>query len=106
MIRRPPRSTLFPYTTLFRSLLEQVEIPDGDVVRALLVGGQALGQFGDELEALGLAAGERRAALAERQITEAAIDHQLTDLGELGVEVEEHCRFVERQSQHLADGLA
>src|SRR3712207_8878592 len=23
MIRRPPRSTLFPYTTLFRSLLEQ-----------------------------------------------------------------------------------
>src|SRR2546430_3886391 len=25
MIRRPPRSTLFPYTTLFRSLLEQFE---------------------------------------------------------------------------------
>src|ERR1035441_9093322 len=24
MIRRPPRSTLFPYTTLFRSLLEQL----------------------------------------------------------------------------------
>src|SRR3712207_7843068 len=23
MIRRPPRSTLFPYTTLFRSLLQQ-----------------------------------------------------------------------------------
>src|SRR5256886_8990156 len=23
MIRRPPRSTLFPYTTLFRSILEQ-----------------------------------------------------------------------------------
>src|SRR5256885_11550067 len=23
MIRRPPRSTLFPYTTLFRSLFEQ-----------------------------------------------------------------------------------
>src|SRR2546430_4290182 len=27
MIRRPPRSTLFPYTTLFRSLLDAV---DGD----------------------------------------------------------------------------
>src|SRR2546427_4676692 len=27
MIRRPPRSTLFPYTTLFRSLL--VELNDG-----------------------------------------------------------------------------
>src|SRR3712207_8477453 len=24
MIRRPPRSTLFPYTTLFRSLLDQL----------------------------------------------------------------------------------
>src|SRR3712207_7908967 len=24
MIRRPPRSTLFPYTTLFRSLLDEV----------------------------------------------------------------------------------
>src|SRR2546426_9327397 len=26
MIRRPPRSTLFPYTTLFRSQLELVQI--------------------------------------------------------------------------------
>src|SRR2546422_10229339 len=33
MIRRPPRSTLFPYTTLFRSVLEQARLlvhrPDG-----------------------------------------------------------------------------
>src|SRR5256885_6069831 len=28
MIRRPPRSTLFPYTTLFRSGLVVVEHPD------------------------------------------------------------------------------
>src|SRR2546421_3194705 len=27
MIRRPPRSTLFPYTTLFRSLIERNIIP-------------------------------------------------------------------------------
>src|SRR2546426_8921629 len=26
MIRRPPRSTLFPYTTLFRSSLEEAEV--------------------------------------------------------------------------------
>src|SRR5256884_9130115 len=26
MIRRPPRSTLFPYTTLFRSLADLVEV--------------------------------------------------------------------------------
>src|SRR2546429_190430 len=31
MIRRPPRSTLFPYTTLFRSF--QCLIQGGDVVR-------------------------------------------------------------------------
>src|SRR2546430_7420293 len=29
MIRRPPRSTLFPYTTLFRSPTEQVMIVSG-----------------------------------------------------------------------------
>src|SRR3989442_10024778 len=26
MIRRPPRSTLFPYTTLFRSLMREVDL--------------------------------------------------------------------------------
>src|SRR5687768_17770477 len=62
MIRRPPRSTLFPYTTLFRSLLvaqivkllkgiivtsteevlrEQIErklnnLPDGDILKNIL----------------------------------------------------------------------
>src|SRR5256884_9826229 len=32
MIRRPPRSTLFPYTTLFRSTEENLR-GDGDVLR-------------------------------------------------------------------------
>src|SRR5260370_41542949 len=40
MIRRPPRSTLFPYTTLFRSLSDGVAIPTleerMDDVRAVL----------------------------------------------------------------------
>src|SRR2546426_8886188 len=27
MIRRPPRSTLFPYTTLFRSLIPTIAVP-------------------------------------------------------------------------------
>src|SRR5258707_4425585 len=27
MIRRPPRSTLFPYTTLFRSLKNRISVP-------------------------------------------------------------------------------
>src|SRR2546422_5881101 len=35
MIRRPPRSTLFPYTTLFRSMLEDKEFLAGaeDLIR-------------------------------------------------------------------------
>src|SRR3712207_7969369 len=31
MIRRPPRSTLFPYTTLFRSVLDGAVLIDVDV---------------------------------------------------------------------------
>src|SRR3712207_7084206 len=45
MIRRPPRSTLFPYTTLFRSLVgqlqEAVERGGEDPLGALLGGGRA-----------------------------------------------------------------
>src|SRR2546428_8564820 len=37
MIRRPPRSTLFPYTTLFRSLLAvTVTVPSATLVRTPL----------------------------------------------------------------------
>src|SRR5258708_30917982 len=49
MIRRPPRSTLFPYTTLFRSQENHVEetcAPDG-LLRALrLFGSQVLSYQG------------------------------------------------------------
>src|SRR2546427_9396038 len=39
MIRRPPRSTLFPYTTLFRScLLEAIDLLE-DMAQRLRVGG-------------------------------------------------------------------
>src|SRR5258707_7465083 len=39
MIRRPPRSTLFPYTTLFRSLFGAAEPAEGPEVVVLLEGG-------------------------------------------------------------------
>src|SRR3989449_6762277 len=39
MIRRPPRSTLFPYTTLFRSLvIEQESVGDSEPAAPLLEG--------------------------------------------------------------------
>src|SRR3712207_8798598 len=34
MIRRPPRSTLFPYTTLFRSGMDQINVDVGQFVLA------------------------------------------------------------------------
>src|SRR3712207_9513328 len=48
MIRRPPRSTLFPYTTLFRSLLPHVErhLPGAQFVVDNRAG--AGGQIGSE----------------------------------------------------------
>src|SRR2546422_1842162 len=39
MIRRPPRSTLFPYTTLFRS--KQYKVSPGDVIRVERLPGEA-----------------------------------------------------------------
>src|SRR2546426_6079585 len=48
MIRRPPRSTLFPYTTLFRSG-EDVDGEDVDgEARHHLVGAEPHGRDGDE----------------------------------------------------------
>src|SRR2546422_8479759 len=41
MIRRPPRSTLFPYTTLFRSLVEFGGERVGSMAAAPRVGGVA-----------------------------------------------------------------
>src|SRR5258708_11771262 len=52
MIRRPPRSTLFPYTTLFRSLLGLL---DDDAVG----GKQQDGDFGGVLESGALDLGRR-----------------------------------------------
>src|SRR2546427_12812947 len=53
MIRRPPRSTLFPYTTLFRSF----QYPDAaDVARIApdQEGGQALAPGNPRLEGVGV----------------------------------------------------
>src|SRR3712207_8533791 len=62
MIRRPPRSTLFPYTTLFRSLhaeaLEHLHIGQGDALEARAVQ--------QDLEGEGLALGVHQPAVADR----------------------------------------
>src|SRR2546425_6515799 len=96
MIRRPPRSTLFPYTTLFRSVeksygmaVEEWEIPDSPQTRFEI-------------------------ASVSKQFTAAAI-LQLADSGKLNVEdrSEEHtselqslaylvCRLLLEKKKHIA----
>src|SRR5437588_9716497 len=64
MIRRPPRSTLFPYTTLFRSVVRlRRSHRHGDAV---------------DVEALGVAAQERGTALVARLGNE-GLRHQRAD---------------------------
>src|SRR5260221_7599211 len=52
MIRRPPRSTLFPYTTLFRSVSE--------IMRQMLTQAQTAGQYftNDQIKELGTISGK------------------------------------------------
>src|SRR5256885_4999227 len=61
MIRRPPRSTLFPYTTLFRSVRPVLVACELDAPPDLLVGLLLLDPFELPLEARQVA-GELRAA--------------------------------------------
>src|SRR3712207_8656973 len=71
MIRRPPRSTLFPYTTLFRSLAQhgedpvdlaqrRVRAPDR-LVEVVAAGGEAGAELGQQdREALAVGAAQDR----------------------------------------------
>src|SRR3712207_8615277 len=52
MIRRPPRSTLFPYTTLFRSGYE-LWVTDGTPAGTVLVRDIRPGLTGSDIRALG-----------------------------------------------------
>src|SRR2546430_13706323 len=68
MIRRPPRSTLFPYTTLFRSVFDEVD--QG-------IGGEVGGRVGEALAAV--TRDERRQALVITHLPQIAAyaRHQL-----------------------------
>src|SRR3712207_6951122 len=60
MIRRPPRSTLFPYTTLFRSLRPDVLVKGGDYSAATIVGAQDVTSWGGEVVVVPLREGQDR----------------------------------------------
>src|SRR3712207_8041049 len=65
MIRRPPRTTLFPYTTPFRSQVRRLERYEGEVEGAVEPGGAGVGV---ELDAT---------LLAEVVYEEAVLPHPL-----------------------------
>src|SRR5258708_11687849 len=76
MIRRPPRSTLFPYTTLFRSqLIRQATPPQRRTLLAAALG-WALDAFDAMLYALVLALLMRR-AWQDRKSTRLNSSHQI-----------------------------
>src|SRR2546425_12312621 len=53
MIRRPPRSTLFPYTTLFRSLEVHLAAIPGTPLYHLLLGGRSWTVAAQPLDGVG-----------------------------------------------------
>src|SRR3712207_7188285 len=74
MIRRPPRSTLFPYTTLFRSKpaevrLEDVVVEDDDLGGVGLLGPSLVGAPAQHLDAA-VRQPDRRLARSEEHTSE------------------------------------
>src|SRR3712207_7696410 len=81
MIRRPPRSTLFPYTTLFRSVAAPVDMIRTRPVRVRR-GGRALRQIA-----------HRRAKVVLRPVSKA------TQADDRGLGAPEHRRSEEHTSE-------
>src|SRR3712207_9043329 len=88
MMRRPPRSTLFPYTTLFRSVLRLVET--GTDTRAQSVDVMEIGRPNDlrDLANLGLTLSEAKQLLA--RVQQAVVAAQARDHADLRPRSEEH----------------
>src|SRR2546430_17179499 len=91
MIRRPPRSPLFPYTTLFRSLLQV----------ALAVFDQAAGRSGQLGRRLGQPLGLDRQPLDLGQVNEQVA--QGVQVHRLDEEVVEPDRVRPRSEEHTSE---
>src|SRR3712207_7880648 len=78
MIRRPPRSTLFPYTTLFRSGEEAAAVPHPDLEHVEEVAGDELPP--DDIRAVALADGGLRHRVAGEPLEHVRADRKSTRL--------------------------
>src|SRR5258708_23255758 len=78
MIRRPPRSTLFPYTTLFRSRLSTRSAPseiDANTSSSMILVRMMIGQRGSFLRSAALA--DHHAHQEDRKSTRLNSSHQI-----------------------------
>ena len=85
---------------------QQVQVGSDLPARAFAEGRQAFGEFADEFEALCFTAGERGAALAEREVAEPGLGHQPAEVAEFRVEGEELGAFFESHRQEVGRGFA
>src|SRR3712207_8108158 len=73
MIRRPPRSTLFPYTTLFRSEVGPQVVGEGPphllLHRPVVVADEGVGHQGDDAGARVVAVARARGAVRSEEHT-------------------------------------
>src|SRR3712207_7219391 len=76
MIRRPPRSTLFPYTTLFRSVVVRVAAARDD----LEAGGEVLALVATEGDAVDVRREDRRLVGLRHGRGERGDDHRVVGL--------------------------
>src|SRR5688572_32511111 len=88
MSRRPPRSTLFPYTTLFRSMLRMAEVKKDDYVIDL---GSGDGRIIIE-------AAKRGARGLGVDIDPNLVKHAIENAQKAGVRSEEHTSELQSQS--------
>src|SRR3712207_6779360 len=87
MIRRPPRSTLFPYTTLFRSLVEAGVMEGVDAVFGIHLWSQLeLGKIGVVYGPM-LASPDTFEIVVEGRGGHAAMPHQTADAIAIGAQV-------------------
>src|SRR3989442_9783864 len=85
MIRRPPRSTLFPYTTLFRSDTALLPVGTGTFAsRAMIAGGGALLQAAARVRSNAL---QIAAHLLEASAPDIEIDRKSTRLNSSHVRI-------------------
>src|SRR3712207_7231941 len=75
MIRRPPRSTLFPYTTLFRSVIGPLPSTDEFMARMCPPGSAERAALPDHWVARLLQLAERRAAALAAERVERSEEH-------------------------------